>query len=197
VDVMLERGKRILGVLDVSDPVSDAVGAEPKPVVRIIEAGFLSLPAGCSMQLDRVVSETVVENIKVALTSLRRAQLAAELRAMGDVSLAEFLHRSARSLEDVYRSGRSWTELRRMAGFVGPAGPDEAVLGEQSLECSTSTTPNALPSTAVYCNPRCRLNQTSSRMLHFDLWGRQRKFTDLDEALASGVRSLLALRGVA
>ena len=79
-----------------------------------IQGGFPSLPAGCTMQLDRVAGQRIIDNVRQALLTLRRSQLAAELRQLGDVSLAEFLHHSGHRLDDVYRSNRGWTEIRRL-----------------------------------------------------------------------------------
>ncbi len=161
-----------------------------RQLIDEIEAGFPSLPAGCSMQLDRVASEAVVDNIRAALSNLRRSHLAAELRTMGDVSLEEFLRRSGRTLEDVYRSGRGWTELRRMAGFAGPAGPDEAILAgaiarmlhvddPERVGFYSRVLQSTVPPSSAELTQR---EQRMLAMLHFDLWGRQYKFANLDEA---------------
>ena len=55
-----------------------------------IEAGFPFLPAGCSLQLDRVSSERVLANLRESLPS-RRPQLLAEARRLGRCSLAALL----------------------------------------------------------------------------------------------------------
>jgi uncharacterized protein DUF3427 len=87
-------------------------------LVKEIETGLPSLPAGCSMQLDRVATATIVNNIRAALVGMRRANLAAELRSVGDVSLAEFLAQTGHDLDEVYRSNAGWTDLRRLSGFA-------------------------------------------------------------------------------
>ena len=115
-------------------------------VQKQIEQGFPFLPAGCTMQLDRVAKEIVLENLKTALPS-RRPAMVAELRAMADgpaeagrhignghhIGLAEFLSETGLDLVDVYRSG-CWSGLKRDAGLSVPtAGPSEDTLGK-SLE---------------------------------------------------------------
>ena len=55
-----------------------------------IEAGFPFLPAGCSLQLDRVSSERVLANLRESLPS-RRPQLLSEARSFGPCSLAALL----------------------------------------------------------------------------------------------------------
>lgn len=105
-------------------------GATRAGVRQAIEQGFPYLPAGCSLQLDRVARDVVLENVRQAIGSTRRS-LVEELRSLGrDVALAEFLGETDLELEDVYRfSGLSWSALRRAAGLpCPPEGPDEARL---------------------------------------------------------------------
>ncbi|MFC4052733.1 DUF3427 domain-containing protein [Actinomadura syzygii] len=82
-----------------------------------IEAGFPTLPAGCSIDLDREVSKIVLANIKQTL-SLRWKDLTSELKEQGDVSLGDFLDHSGREVEDLYRGTRGgWAALRRDANL--------------------------------------------------------------------------------
>ena len=97
-------------------------------VKRAVEDGFPFLPAGCSMQLDRVARDVVLENIKHSVASTRRS-LEEELRSIGrDVSLAQFLVEADLDLEEIYRiDGSSWTELRRAVALpTAAAGPDDS-----------------------------------------------------------------------
>ena len=109
-------------------------GASRSEVGKQIEQGFPFLPAGCTMQLDKVAKEVVLENLRTALPS-RRPAMIAELRSLGesDIFLATFLQATGLDLADVYRSG-CWSGLKRDAGLtVEAAGPQEDVLG-RSLE---------------------------------------------------------------
>jgi len=121
-------------------------GASRSEVGRQIEQGFPFLPAGCTMQLDKVAKEVVLENLRTALPS-RRPAMVAELRAMANgpakaghhigtgchIGLAGFLSETGLDLADVYRSG-CWSGLKRDAGLaVDAAGPQEDALGK-SLE---------------------------------------------------------------
>ena len=92
---------------------------------REIEGGFPHLPAGCHMELDRVASEIVLSNVKSRL-HLRWPGLVQELKALGDVPLGQFLEETQVDPEELYRrtDGKSWTGLRRDAGFAEPAAPD-------------------------------------------------------------------------
>lgn len=88
---------------------------------------FPYLPPGCSLQLDRVAKEVVLDNIRNALPRRWNDQVR-ELRELGDVSLATFVAETGLDLDDVY--GRhSFTEMRRAAGFL----PGDAPEGEAKL----------------------------------------------------------------
>jgi superfamily II DNA or RNA helicase len=114
-------------------------GATRTEVQRQVELGFPFLPAGCSMQLDRVATGIVLDNLRNAIPS-RRPAMVRELRALVESrsgaagerpTLAEFLNETGLELEDVYRSG-SWSALQREAGLVVPAvGPYEPLIGER------------------------------------------------------------------
>ena len=112
-------------------------GATRTEVEKQIEQGFPFLPAGCSMQLDRVATDIVLKNIRSAIPS-RRPAMERELRALlasdqyrGRVpSLREFLDETGLEVGDVYKSG-CWSGLKRAAGVAMPAaGPHEEKLGD-------------------------------------------------------------------
>jgi hypothetical protein len=85
-----------------------------------IEAGFPFLPAGCSLQLDRVSSERVLANLRESLPN-RRPQLLAECRGLGRCSLAALLEGLGMELEEFYRVAGSWALLERELGWVAAA----------------------------------------------------------------------------
>jgi len=94
-----------------------------------VEEGFPQLPPGCAIQLDKVSQERVLENLRAVLRGNVNAWLD-EIRAQGPgLTLAKFLDHCELELEDVYRSERSWSSLKRAAGLaIPPAGPDEKLL---------------------------------------------------------------------
>ncbi|MER6591039.1 hypothetical protein ABT214_04100 [Micromonospora purpureochromogenes] len=65
-----------------------------------------------------MAKEIVPANLKAALATSKNG-LVAELRQVGDVSLAEFLREVGLGIEDVYRSASTgeWAGLRRLAGI--------------------------------------------------------------------------------
>jgi hypothetical protein len=90
-----------------------------------IEQGFPTLPAGCHIQLDRVVANLVLENVRRSLR-VNWTGLASELRRLGpQTTLPQFLNEVGLDLTDLYRPGRGgWAGLRRLAG-LDLRSPDE------------------------------------------------------------------------
>ncbi len=112
-------------------------GTTRTEVEKQIQLGFPFLPAGSSMQLDRVATEIVLDNLKTAIPS-RRPAMVRELKALAEarsgqggppITLAQFLEESGLDLPDIYKAG-CWSGLKRDAGVaVAPAGPEEEKLG--------------------------------------------------------------------
>jgi len=70
------------------------------------------------MHLDRIAKRIVLDNLRTALR-LRRTDIVAELRQLGDVTLADFLADTGLEIEDIYRrrTNGGWSGLRRAAGL--------------------------------------------------------------------------------
>jgi superfamily II DNA or RNA helicase/HKD family nuclease len=98
------------------------LGGSRADLEQQIRRDFPFLPAGCHMELDRVARDVVLDSIRSAIPS-NFPQRVAELRSIGDVSMGEFLDASGLELTDVYAGSRTWSELRRAAGFL-PAAED-------------------------------------------------------------------------
>ena len=98
-----------------------------------IEQGFPTLPAGCSIQLDRVAQRLVLENVRRSLR-ITWSGYAAELRRLGPgTTLEQFLEEVKIELADLYRPDHGgWAGLRRAAGLDDrPPGPDDKALGRR------------------------------------------------------------------
>lgn len=93
------------------------LGGSRADLVRQIERSFPFLPAGCHLELDLKARDIVLDSIKSAVPS-NWPQRVDELRSIGDVGLVGFLAESGLDVDDVYATNRSWTELRRAAGFL-------------------------------------------------------------------------------
>jgi superfamily II DNA or RNA helicase/HKD family nuclease len=141
--------------------------------------------AGCHIQLDRVTKNIVLDNIRAAL-KMHRKNLIAELKAVGDVSLATFISETGIELEDLYRSrsGRGWTGLRQDAGFATTTGPQDAILSASIGRLLHFDDPGRLDLLRGVTTG-LRPNGRAAKMLHLALWGKNVRFED-------GVERLLA-----
>lgn len=131
-------GKACLTVLDFigqqhrrfrfDDRLRHLTGVPRSGLAKAADEGFPFLPSGCHIELDRVSRDVIIENLRQQV-DLNAKQLTAEIKSYGDLSLTEYLEKSGRSLEDVYRRGKTWTAMRRAAGLPTlPPGPDEETM---------------------------------------------------------------------
>ncbi len=97
-----------------------------------IKDGFPFLPAGCSLQLDRVSSERVLTNLRESLPS-RRPELLREARRLGRGSLAKLLEGLGMELGEFYKVAGSWALLQRELGWVAGAASGEPSDDEKRL----------------------------------------------------------------
>jgi superfamily II DNA or RNA helicase/HKD family nuclease len=108
------------------------LGTTRRALQRQIEQGFPFLPAGCSMQLDRVSRERVLASIRSSVPTHWHEKVD-ELRRLAqsgaDVTLSSYLEETGLELADVYATDRCWSTVRAAAGLpVQASGPQEAVL---------------------------------------------------------------------
>jgi superfamily II DNA or RNA helicase/HKD family nuclease len=102
-------------------------------VRRQLESDFPFLPAGCAIDLDRKSREIVLDNLKADAYRRRWDVLVKHLASEpGAVTLLEFLEKHEVRLEDAYRGGRSWTQMRRDASKE-TAEPQDPKLEARSL----------------------------------------------------------------
>lgn len=129
------RGKSHLTVLDLigqhrrefrfEDRLQAILDHKRGPLRAQVEADFPFLPAGCTVDLDRQSRELVLANLRDAVRRSRWSALIDDLRAdTHDTGLLAFLGRHDHAVADVYRSGHSWTELRRAARKITPLAAD-------------------------------------------------------------------------
>jgi hypothetical protein len=109
-------------------------GRSRRQVENDVEEGFPRLPAGCSIQLDRVAQKVVLDNVRRQLkatskTLVREAQRLA--REVEHLDLPTFLAETGLSVDDFYETAaQGWTGVQRAAGIdIGPEAEDEAALG--------------------------------------------------------------------
>jgi hypothetical protein len=92
----------------------------------LVEQGFPLMPAGCSMQLDRVARDVVLRSLREGVARSWRQRVDALRRLVdeqGPVTLGRFLDETGVALEDVYsgESGRTWRGMLADAGVVTEA----------------------------------------------------------------------------
>ena len=209
----LSEGKDCLTVLDFIGHANQQfrfdlmyralLGGTRKELVDQVEGGFPRLPSGCSIQLDRIARQIVLDNLKRQLKG--RQQLLQELRAVGaEAGLKEFLERSGCELSDVYRGKEpGWTPLRRQVGYDHSiASEGEAPLYRALGRLQHMDSASALDFYQRTLNlpaPPTQLSDREARltqMLRFSLWSRgERDFGDL-WALPELRQELLELIGV-
>jgi len=195
-------GKACLTVLDFigqqhrkfrfDDRLRHMTGIPRSELVRSVEEGFPFLPSGCHIELDRVSSRAIVDNLKQQI-QLNAKQLAQDLKSYVDLSLRDYLHASDRGLDDIYSRRRSWTGLRRAAGFTTPpAGPiEDQILTRAGRFVATDDleridvwtawlSAGAPPEYAALSRRQQRL----AAMLLFNIWANRAGFKDFDDGFA-------------
>lgn len=109
------------------------LGGTRKDAIEQVEQGFPFLPAGCHMELDRVATKLVLQNIKGSLPA-KRAAKAKELTELAvklgrTPRLAEYLDETGLGFEDLYSSNFGWSDLLEAANLPTlPSGAHEKVL---------------------------------------------------------------------
>jgi len=151
-------------------------------IIRQVEQGFPLLPSGCHMQLDRVAQDVVLRNLRTAIGG-RWAEMVRDLRELGDVSLGEYLTRTERTVNELYRTQRGWSSLRRDAELpVVDAGSHDTPLGRAFGRMLHTDDPERLDVFRRVLDapapPRSEeLGERERRlltMLHMDLWSAER-----------------------
>ncbi|HCB03024.1 MAG TPA: DUF3427 domain-containing protein [Nocardioides sp.] len=103
-------------------------GLSRSRLATAVDDEFPFLPSGCQIVMDKETQAAVLANLKTQIGS-RWRDLVSELGGIGNVDLREYLDESGAALPDLLRSGRSWTRLRRDAGFeTRPLGSREGEL---------------------------------------------------------------------
>jgi superfamily II DNA or RNA helicase len=159
-------------------------GATRTEVEKQVKEGFPFLPPGCAMQLDRVATDIVLDNLRAAIPS-RRPAMARELRSLMNSdeyrgrmpTLGEFLRESGLDLDDIYRSG-CWSGLKREAGLDVPAGDQEEKLGKALRRLLHVDDPQRLDTYRRWCDVGTSgsTSESDQRLiagLIFTLWGRE------------------------
>ncbi|MCB9662838.1 MAG: DUF3427 domain-containing protein [Alphaproteobacteria bacterium] len=98
------------------------LGGTRKQVRDQVERGFPRLPPGCAIQLEEQAERLVLDGIQKVVGSAGWRLLVHDLQRLGPrTGLADLLRHTDADLDDVFQpqtgTGRSWSLLRRDAGF--------------------------------------------------------------------------------
>lgn len=203
----LSEGKECLTVLDFVGHAHQnyrfdlkfraLLGGRNRDIAQELAQQFPHLPAGCTLQMERVAAQHVLENIRQAVRIGSQAQMARRIATFQDetgkpLTLGNFLSHHGLDMDDVLRRG-SWSRLCATAGVRADfSDPDEKRLtrglrriahiddgewiGElQELLCANRASVEA----------RLQDETTQRRLLmaHFSLWGRDWIPTDLIQSV--------------
>lgn len=81
-----------------------------------VRNGFTLLPRGCTIHMEELAQQYVIDNIKAAIYNVHR--ITRELQACSEMPrLADFAIRTG-DIRQLYKKGHCWTELKRRAGLI-------------------------------------------------------------------------------
>lgn len=167
------------------------LGGSRQQFQKQLDQEFPFLPAGCSLQLDRVSQRIILENLKENLPS-RRPQLLQEAKSLGPCSLPDLLTALDLELADFYHLAGSWTSLQRDLGWRrDPEHPDESRLGKAIANLLHLDDPQRLLFYRQHLSrpaapdlQQCSLReQRLWQMLMVQLWGTGQRYVALAESL--------------
>lgn len=114
---------------DVSGRYMLMTGQTRKELGRDLEVGYPTLPGASRIVLDEIAHREVLDSVRRAAQNSRMPALVADVRSVGvEKKLAAFLEASGRTLDEVYRSDRSWHTVRLKAIGSPPASKSEHAL---------------------------------------------------------------------
>jgi superfamily II DNA or RNA helicase/HKD family nuclease len=158
------------------------VGIAPARVKAELEAEFPRLPSGCSIELERVAQDHVLQNITQSLRANRRDWFVEELRELNRERrhlphLGEFLEHIGMSARDFYRRPISLASIATEAGLlVGNQDPDEEQLTKRLVKLAHVDAPTRIRRTLELMDGAEIASIRDERlvaMLHFALWERR------------------------
>lgn len=147
-------------------------------LLTAIEHDFPQLPSGCQIILEEKAKKLIIDNIRTQIT-VNVAQLAAEVRQIGERDLSNYLEESGREIQELYRgTNHSWTALLRRANLLtGPPPEGEAALLKRASAFlhvddpdRAATYSRLLEDNAPSYEALDERDRAFARMLFFTLW---------------------------
>mgnify|MGYP000764901197 FL=1 len=88
-----------------------------KNIVRQIADGFTFLPTGCSIIMEKVAREHILNNIQQAIYN--KSRLIKEINTYHQLpTLTQFLENNGQDIRILYAQNKCWTSLKRTAGRI-------------------------------------------------------------------------------
>lgn len=124
----LSEGKECLTVLDFigysnkkfsyANKFSSLVNIHGRKLQRHVKNSFPVLPTGCAVELDKVSQHIVLNNIKNSIASNRPLLISLYNNVERPETLQQFFQKTELHLEDFYKNGLYFTQLKREAGLI-------------------------------------------------------------------------------
>ncbi len=186
----IDEGKECLTVLDFIGKAQQnysfearfqaLLGHTARSIQKEVADDFPFLPKGCSIQLERVAKESVLDNIRSAVRSgrSRMVQRIAEFEdeTRQTLTMSAFLEYYQLEAYDIYETGRSWSRLCSEAGKRTTwAEPEEDRLTKGLLRLAHADSPSFLHFIVDALEGDLELSQSESPfavMLWCDVWQR-------------------------
>lgn len=95
-------------------------GRNHKNLKNEVAIGFSFLPRGCSINMDKLSQQYILENIKSAIFNLKRLKtevLNYNLNFDDELTLPHFIHHFDLDLRTIYKTA-CWSKLKRFAGII-------------------------------------------------------------------------------
>lgn len=131
----LFEGKECLTVLDFigysnkkfkyGKKFSSLVNVHGRKLIRHVENKFPVLPTGCAVELDKVAQEIVLKNMKDSIASNKSQIISLYNQVDRPGRLQDFFDKTELELEDFYRNGRYFTQIKREVGMITSEQTDE------------------------------------------------------------------------
>ncbi|MGE4563654.1 MAG: DUF3427 domain-containing protein, partial [Victivallaceae bacterium] len=168
------------------------LGSSEKNVADEIESGFMHLPAGCHIQLEKEAQRYILENIRNSINHGRTTHLVSRIATFEQetglpLTLTNFIDYHHLALYDIYKRNsfaRLCEKANLRSAFVAP---DEKRLTkglQRILHMNSAYQLQTL--LKILQLPVESLSSAEERlltMLHFSLWGKDSGITSLSESL--------------
>ena len=172
------------------------IGKTSNSVYKEIEDDFPHLPLGCSIVLEKIAKENILENIKVA-TQLNKNQLIQKIRSFSHqtslpLTLKNFIEFFNLPIQLIYKRG-SWKRLCQLAGAIEEFDSNceneiYKAISNKWLSTSSISYFNFIIHLSrrnflVDVNEFNDLERDMLLMLHYDIWQGRSDFKNLNESI--------------